>query len=88
VDKRSKDILNAPYFHVVFTVPRQLHSLIYQNQEVFYGLMYKAVAETLAELSKDKKYLGARIGFFPYCTHGDRTCAIIRISMRWFWQAG
>ncbi|MFA5384210.1 MAG: IS91 family transposase [Eubacteriales bacterium] len=64
VDKRSKDILNAPYFHVVFTVPRQLHSLIYQNQELLYGLMYKSVAETLAELSKDKKYLGARIGFF------------------------
>jgi len=64
VDQRSKDILNAPYFHVVFTVPQQLHPLIYQNQELLYGLMYKAVAETLAELSKDKKYLGAQIGFF------------------------
>ena len=33
VDQRSKDILNAPYyFHVVFTVPQQLHPLIYQNQ--------------------------------------------------------
>jgi len=64
VDKRSKDILNAPYFHVVFTVPQQLHPLIYQNQELLYGLMYKAVAETLSELSKDKKYLGAQIGFF------------------------
>ncbi|WP_188386415.1 IS91 family transposase, partial [Ornithinibacillus halotolerans] len=25
VDQRKKDILNAPYFHVVFTMPRQLH---------------------------------------------------------------
>jgi len=64
VDKRSKDILNAPYFHVVFTVPQHLHPLIYQNQELLYGLMYKAVAETLAQLSKDKKYLGAQVGFF------------------------
>ncbi|MFA4886438.1 MAG: transposase zinc-binding domain-containing protein, partial [Desulfotomaculaceae bacterium] len=46
VDQRSKDILNAPYFHVVFTVPQQLQSLIYQNQELLYNLMYKAVAET------------------------------------------
>jgi len=65
VDQRAKDILNAPYFHVVFTVPQPLHPLIYQNQELLYDLMYKAVAETLSELSGDKKYLGAaRIGFF------------------------
>lgn len=64
VDARSKDILNAPYFHAVFTVPQELQSLIYQNQKLLYGLMYKAVAETLAELSNDKKYLGAQIGFF------------------------
>ena len=64
VDKRSKDILNAPYFHVVFTMPQELHSLIYQNQKVLYDLMYKAVQETLLELSQDPKYLGAQIGFF------------------------
>jgi len=64
VDKRKKDILNAPYFHVVFTMPEQLLMLIYHNQKILYELMYKAVAETLAELSLDKKYLGAQIGFF------------------------
>jgi hypothetical protein len=64
VDKRKKDILNAPYFHVVFTMPEQLHMLIYHNQKLLYDLMYKAVAETLTELSQDDKYLGAQIGFF------------------------
>jgi hypothetical protein len=64
VDNRIKDILNAPYFHVVFTVPQELQSLIYQNQKLLYSLMYKAVAETLFELSQDKKYLGVQIGFF------------------------
>lgn len=64
VDKRSKDILNAPYFHLVFTMPQELQPLIYQNQELLYDLMYKAVAETLLELSGNKRYLGAQIGFF------------------------
>lgn len=64
VDARSKDILNAPYFHVVFTMPQELHSLIYQNQELLYALMYQAVNQTLFELSQDKKYLGAQPGFF------------------------
>lgn len=64
VDQRKKDILNAPYFHAVFTMPKQLHGVIYHNQKLLYDLMYKAVAETLMELSADKKYLGAQIGFF------------------------
>lgn len=64
VDGRKKDILNAPYFHVVFTMPEQLHTIIYHNQKLLYDLMYKAVAETLTELAQDKKYLGAQIGFF------------------------
>ena len=64
VDARSRDILNAPYFHVVFTMPSELHSLIYQNQELLYALMYKAVGETLFELCQDPKYLGAQPGFF------------------------
>jgi hypothetical protein len=64
VDARSRDILNAPYFHVVFTMPQELHPIIYQNQELLYGLMYKAVSETLFQLSRDAEYLGAQPGFF------------------------
>lgn len=64
VDKRSQDVLNAPYFHVVFTMPFELHSAIYQNQKLLYTLMYKCVAETISELSSDPKYLGAQPGFF------------------------
>ena len=64
IDDRSRDILNAPYFHVVFTMPQELQLLIYQNQELLYALMYKAVRETISELSQDEKYLGAQAGFF------------------------
>lgn len=64
VDKRKKDIINAPYFHVVSTMPEQLKMLIYHNQRLLYDLMYRAVAETLTELSQDDKYLGSQIGFF------------------------
>jgi len=64
VDKRNKDIIDAPYFHLVFTMPSELRMLIYQNQKLLYNLMHKCVSETLLELAKDKKYLGAQIGFF------------------------
>ncbi len=64
VDQRSVDLLDAPYFHVVFTVPEELHPLIYQNQRTLYALLYKAVSETLTELCGDPKYLGVQAGFF------------------------
>ncbi len=63
IDARKSELLDAPYFHVVFTVPNELKMLIYQNQELLYGLMYKAVSGTLLELSGSNEYLGAQIGF-------------------------
>lgn len=62
VDKRRAEVINSPYFHVVFTLPHELNSLIYCNQKLLYGLLHRCSAETLLELSKDKKYLGATPG--------------------------
>jgi Putative transposase/Transposase zinc-binding domain len=63
VDKRCNDILLAPYFHVVMTVPDELKLVIYQNKELLYNLLYKASSETLNCLAVNKKFLGAQIGF-------------------------
>ena len=54
--------LNIGYFHVVFTVPDSLNPIALQTQKVFYSLLFKAASETLVELSRDPKYLGAEIG--------------------------
>lgn len=57
IDRQKEDILDAPYFHVVFTLPHELNALIYCNQKELYGLLYRASAETLMELAADSKYL-------------------------------
>lgn len=62
VDKRRAEVIDSPYFHVVFTLPHELNSLIYANQKLLYGLFHKCCAQTLLELSADKKYLGATPG--------------------------
>ncbi|MDU2935997.1 MAG: IS91 family transposase [Coprococcus phoceensis] len=62
VDKRRAEVIDSPYFHVVFTLPHELSPLIYCNQKLLYGLLHKCCAETLLELSADKKYLGAQPG--------------------------
>ena len=59
VDKRRAEVIDSPYFHVVFTLPHELNPLIYCNQKLLYGLLHKCCAQTLLELSADRKYLGA-----------------------------
>lgn len=61
--ERSKTLIPTHYFHMVFTVPEQLNSLILYNQKEMYTILFDSVSETLLELSKDKKYLHADIGF-------------------------
>lgn len=62
VDKRRAEVIDSPYFHVVFTLPHELNHLIYCNQKLLYGLLHRCCAETLLELSSDEKYLGATPG--------------------------
>ena len=62
VDKRRAEVIDTSYFHVVFTLPHELNSLIYCNQKLLYGLLHRCCARTLLELSADKKYLGATPG--------------------------
>jgi len=62
IDARKAEVVDIPYFHVVFTVPSELNSLIYSNQKVMYSLLHHCVSQTLMELSADKKYLGAKPG--------------------------
>ena len=63
IDNQQSNLLNVGYFHVVFTIPDTLNSIVFQNQKEVYNILFKSVAETLAELALDKKYLGATLGF-------------------------
>jgi hypothetical protein len=60
---RQAELLPTEYFHVVFTVPEEIATLTYQNKEVVYGILFRAVAETLRTIAADPKHLGAEIGF-------------------------
>src|SRR6266704_2239087 len=61
---RQRELLPSPYLHVVFTLPPQLASLALQNKKVVYGLLLRASAETLLEVARNPRHLGAEIGFF------------------------
>jgi Putative transposase/Transposase zinc-binding domain len=64
IKDRQAELLEVPYFHVVFTVPEEVAAIAYQNKEVVYGILFRATAETLRIIAADPKHLGAQIGFF------------------------
>jgi hypothetical protein len=63
LEARQAELLDVPYFHVVFTVPKPIADIAYQNKAVVYDILFKAGAETLITIAADPKHLGARIGF-------------------------
>ena len=59
---REAELLPVPYYHLVFTLPRQIADIAYQNKAVLYDLLFKVSAETMLTIAADPKHLGARIG--------------------------
>ena len=64
VEDRRAELLDTQYFHVVFTIPKEIAAIAFQNPEVVYDILFHATAETLRTIAADPRHLGAEIGFF------------------------
>jgi hypothetical protein len=64
VEARRRELLPVQYVHVVFTLPHQFAPLALQNKKLIYDLLFHASAETLIEVARDPRHMGAEIGFF------------------------
>ncbi len=60
--EREAELLPAPYYHVVFTLPASIGAIAFQNKAAVYDLLFRTAAETLTAIAADPKHLGARIG--------------------------
>ena len=63
LEERQAELLDVPYFHVVFTVPAEIEVIAFQNQTVVYDILFRAASETLSTIADDPEHLGAEIGF-------------------------
>jgi hypothetical protein len=62
IESRKQDLIPAPYFHVVFTVPDKLNGLFQHHPALLYNLLFKAAWETIAQFGYTK--LKAETGMF------------------------
>jgi hypothetical protein len=64
LESRKAELLPVEYFHVVFTVPEPIARIAFYNPAIVYGILFRAVSETLLTIARDPQHLGAEIGFF------------------------
>ena len=62
LEREAKLLLPVEYFHVVFTLPREVADLALANPRVMYDALFQAASATLRDVAANPKRLGARIG--------------------------
>ena len=61
LEKRKDEILSTRYFHVVFTLPHELNTIILNNKQVMLSILFKAASQTLLTFGKNE--MGGTPGF-------------------------
>ena len=62
IKARELELLNVPYFHLVFTLPSELNTYALKDGKVIYGSLFKAAWQTLQQFGDNPKHLGAKMG--------------------------
>ena len=61
LEKRKDEILPVSYFHVIFTLPHELNTVILNNKKVMLNILFKAASQTL--LCFGENALDGKLGF-------------------------
>lgn len=64
ITARLDDILPVPYYHIIFTLPHQIHPILRYNKKTIYNLLFSSASQTLLAFGRDPKWLGGEIGFY------------------------
>lgn len=59
---REAELLNVPYFHVVFTLPDTLNRLCLYAPKQVYTILFRTAWSVLRDFGKNPKFLGADMG--------------------------
>lgn len=73
LDKTQARLLPVDHYHLVFTLPHELNDVWQYNRAWSADHLFKAVAETLRQLLKDERYLGAEVGILASLHTWGRT---------------
>ena len=59
---RETELLNVPYFHLVFTLPSEFNQYALSHGKIIYSSLFKAAWQTLQQFGANPKHLGGQMG--------------------------
>lgn len=59
---RETELLDVPYYHVVFTLPEELNKMCLYAPKTIYGLLFKTAWSVIRGFGENPKFLGAKTG--------------------------
>ncbi len=60
--EREGELLDVPYFHIVFTLPHELNPLAKKYPRQIYNALFRASWQTIDTFAKDPRHIGAKTG--------------------------
>src|SRR5882762_4486863 len=81
VEKRTSEVLQTHYFHVVFSVPEQIASITYQNKRSFTTFCFEPRPRPCPLSPPIPNIWAPKSVSLQYSIVGGRTCFFIRISI-------
>jgi hypothetical protein len=76
LDGWQQQLLPTDHFHVIFTLPSELHELWRWNRQAMTEVLFTRVRETLLTLLRDPKWLGTQPGILATLHTWSRTLAL------------
>jgi len=62
ISKRESELLNVPYYHIVFTLPSELNKMCLYEPAIIYSLLFKTAWSVINGFAANPKFLGAKTG--------------------------
>ena len=59
---REAELLDVPYFHVVFTLPHELNTVCLCQAKEVYGMLFKTAWSVIRDMAANPKFMGGRTG--------------------------
>ena len=60
--ERERELLDVPYFHIVFTLPHELNPLAKKYPKEVYNALFRASWQSIDTFARDPKHIGAKTG--------------------------
>ncbi len=62
IENRTNELLPTAYYHVVFTLPHELNSLMLGNRKILFKALFNSASQTLLNHGNNPDFLGAEVG--------------------------